>query len=137
VPSPTRSQTHQLSSGDLAVVLGRDRLARCSCPDDPPRVPGDFHDHDGDREADQRVSAVEADRDEESARDHAERDEAVGAGVLAVGDQGRAAEPAASAQRFSYSSGACPPPNTILTPYGSSAFACLTAASRSSSLANS
>jgi uncharacterized protein involved in oxidation of intracellular sulfur len=66
--------------------------------DGVPRVPGDLQDHERDREADQRVTDLEPERDDGGARDHAERDEAVDPGVLAVGDQRRAREPAAGPQ---------------------------------------
>ena len=62
-----------------------------------PRVPGDAQDHDGDREADQRVGDRDADRDHRGAGDHGERDICVCAGVRAVGDQRGAVEPAAGA----------------------------------------
>jgi len=47
-------------------------------------VPGYAEDDERDRKADQRVGDVEPDRDDERARDNAEADEAVGAGVVAV-----------------------------------------------------
>ena len=54
------------------------------------RVPGDLEDHERDRQADDRVTAWEAESDDDRARDDAERDEAVNASMVAVGDQRRA-----------------------------------------------
>ena len=62
-------------------------------PDGVPGVPGDLEDHEGDREADDRVGDLRAERDDDRARDDGERDEAVDAGVVSVGGHRRAPEP--------------------------------------------
>src|SRR5581483_5706459 len=54
-----------------------------------PRVPGDLQDHERDREADYRVGDLRAERDDDRARNNPERDEAVDASVVAVGDHCR------------------------------------------------
>jgi hypothetical protein len=52
----------------------------------------DAQDHDGDRQPDQRVGDGQADRHDGGARDHREAHVGVGAGVVAVGGQGGAAQ---------------------------------------------
>ena len=52
----------------------------------PPRLPRDPQDDQRDPEPDQGVREVEAHSDDRGAGDHAEADEGVGAGVVAVGD---------------------------------------------------
>ena len=54
--------------------------------DGSPRLPRDPEDHERDPEADDRVREIEAKGDDRGARDHAEADVGVGAGVVAVGD---------------------------------------------------
>ena len=61
-------------------------------------VPGDLEDHDGDREADDRVGDLGAERDHDGARDDGERDEAVDAGMISVGGHSGASEPPARRQ---------------------------------------
>ena len=63
-----------------------------------PGVPRDAQDHDRDREADQRIGDLEAERDDGGAGDDGQADVRVGAGVVAVGDQRGAVEPAARAR---------------------------------------
>ncbi len=53
--------------------------------DGVPRVPGDLEDDERDRQADDRVGDLSAESNYDRARDHTERDEAVDAGVVAVG----------------------------------------------------
>lgn len=61
-------------------------------------MPGDAEDHERDREPDQRVRDVDPDRDRPRAEDDAEADEAVGARVIPVGDEGGAGEAAPGAE---------------------------------------
>src|SRR5215218_3415609 len=63
-----------------------------------PRLPRDAHDHERDRQTDQRVRDVETQRDHRGAFDHSEAHEGVGAGVVSVSDQRRAVEPMAGAR---------------------------------------
>src|SRR5262245_47433308 len=70
-----------------------DDLAWLRRRDEAPGVPGDLEDHERDEEADDRVRARQTDCDEGSARDHAERYEAVRPSVVAVRDESRAGEP--------------------------------------------
>ena len=72
------------------ALLGMPRRGRS---DRPPRIPCDVEDDERDREAHDRVGDRSAERDNGSAGDDAEADEAVNAGVVAVGDQSRAVEP--------------------------------------------
>ena len=71
------------STRDVLVIAwricGRDR---------PPGVPGDLDDQGGDGEADDRITDVCAERDDAGAGDHAEGDEPVDPGVVAIGDEG-------------------------------------------------
>ena len=60
----------------------------------------DAHDHERDREADQRVGDVEPERDDCGARHDGQADVCVGARVVAVGDQRRAVEPPAARVRM-------------------------------------
>ncbi len=64
----------------------------------PPGVPGDLEDDERDGEADDRVADRCAERDDDGARDHAEGDVTVDAGVVPVRDQGRAFQTAAAAK---------------------------------------
>src|SRR5918999_5975506 len=75
-----------------------DEFAWLGSGDGAPGVPGDLEDHECDRESDQRVGDWCAEADGDRAGDDAERDVAVGAGVVAVGDQGGAGEFAAAAE---------------------------------------
>ena len=98
-PGPERSLALILRLAFETVSrLLDDHLAWVGSRDDPPGVPGDLQDDEGDREADDRVGDLRAERDDDRAGDDAERDEAVDAGVVAVGDQRRAVEPATAAQ---------------------------------------
>jgi len=51
-------------------------------------VPGDAEDDEGNREPDERVGDLGAERDHDRAEDDAEADETVRAGVVAVRDEG-------------------------------------------------
>ena len=75
-----------------------DEFAWLGGGDGAPGVPGDLEDHECDRESDQRVGDWCAEADGDGAGDDAEGDVAVGAGVVAVGDQGGAGESAAAAE---------------------------------------
>ncbi len=59
------------------------------CADRPPRLPRDAQDDERDREPDQWIAELEAERDDDRAADDSERDETVGACVIAVGDERR------------------------------------------------
>src|SRR5215208_7447885 len=61
--------------------------------DRPPRLPGDPQDDDRDREADDRITDLKAERDDDRTRDHCEADEPVDAGMVSIGDQRRARQP--------------------------------------------
>lgn len=65
-----------------------------------PRFPGDAQDDQCDHEADDRVGDLRAERDDDRARNNAEGDEAVDAGVLAVGDHRGARESPSSAEPY-------------------------------------
>ena len=67
-------------------------LVRVAAAHGPPRVPGDLDNDDGDREPDQWVGDLQADRDRDRAGDHREADVGIGSGVVAVGDERRAVE---------------------------------------------
>src|SRR4051812_8831991 len=67
-------------------------------PDGLNRLPGDAEDHERDGQADERVAEPEAGRDRPRAGDDGERDEPVGTGMVAVGDQRGAVEAAAAAE---------------------------------------
>ncbi len=58
--------------GDELVPAELDEFARVRRADNPPRVPGDLEDDERDREADDRVRDVGAERDGGSAGDDAE-----------------------------------------------------------------
>ena len=77
-----------------------DQLSRLGRRDRAPRIPGDLEDHERDRETDDRVANARAERDHDRARDDAQRNEAVDAGVIAVGDQRRTRQPPARAQPY-------------------------------------
>ena len=62
-----------------------------------PGLPRDAQDDERDREADERVSDVQAERHDGGGRDDRQRDVGVGAGVFAVGDERGAVEPPAGA----------------------------------------
>jgi len=68
------------------------------CADRPPGLPSDPQDDERDREPDQRVAELEAERHDDRAADDSERDESIGACVVAVGDKCRAAEALAGAE---------------------------------------
>lgn len=77
----------------LTRVLGRGRGAnRVPC------LPCDAKDERGDREADDRVSARDANRYERGGDDDSERHVAIDACVVTIGDQRRTVEPRARAQ---------------------------------------
>src|SRR5215207_9469011 len=63
-----------------------------------PRLPGNPQDDDRDREADDRIADLKTEGDHYRARDHREADEPVDAGVVPVGDQRRARQPASGTQ---------------------------------------
>ncbi len=65
-----------------------------------PGVPRDLQDYDGQDETDQRVSEREAERDDDGARDDAEGDVAVDAGMVAIGHERGAVEPPAGSQAY-------------------------------------
>jgi hypothetical protein len=73
----------------VVVVVAGDRA---------PQVPSDAQDHDRDRQADQGVGDVEAERDDDRARDDREADEPVNASVVSVGDERGTVEAGAGAQ---------------------------------------
>ncbi len=62
----------------MLVVVAAHRL---------PGLPGDAQDDERDREPDERIGDLEAERDDDRAGDNAERDEGVSPGVMAVGDE--------------------------------------------------
>lgn len=61
-----------------------------------PGVPGDPEDRRRDREADQRIGNREAKHDDDCGGDYGQADVGVGAGMIAIGDQGRAVEAVSS-----------------------------------------
>ena len=67
-------------------------------PHRPPGVPGDLEDHERDQETDDRIGDRHARGNDGRTGDHADRDEAVNAGVVAVGHEGGAMQPAPGAQ---------------------------------------
>ena len=94
-PSRSRSSPPTRSRCSCSASSCRRSGARSARAHGSPGVPGDLQDHERDPEPDQRVGALEPERDDDRARDDTERDEAVGARVVAVGDQGRARRAAA------------------------------------------
>ena len=69
-------------------------------PDGVPALPGDAEDDQCDHQADDRVRDLNAEADHKRRSDDAERDEAVHARVLAVGDERRALLAVAGAQPY-------------------------------------
>lgn len=63
-----------------------------------PGPPCDAQDDQGDGEADEWIGDLQPKPDDGGGRDDGQRDVGVGAGVVAVGDQRRAGEPAAGAR---------------------------------------
>ncbi len=57
-----------------------------------PRVPRDLDDHERDDQPDDGICARQSHCDEGSADDHAERDEGIGSGVVAISDESRAGQ---------------------------------------------
>ena len=85
----------QRTIGDACTSIGLDpeaviaELSRVdAATDGAPRVPGDLEDHERDQKADDRIADLPAEADERRARDDAEGDESVHAGMFAVGDEG-------------------------------------------------
>src|SRR5687768_6444184 len=62
-----------------------------------PRLPGDAQDDERDAEADERISNVEPNGDDDGAGDNTEAHVGIGSGVVAVGDQSGAVEPVTGA----------------------------------------
>jgi hypothetical protein len=60
--------------------------------DRAPSIPSDLEDHDRDQKADNRVTDFPAESNEGCARDDAQGDEAVHAGMLSVGNEGGTAQ---------------------------------------------
>src|SRR6266566_5116413 len=83
-----------------AIFVLVEHLARIGLGDGVPAFPGDVEDDEGDDEADDRVGEFQSDRDDGGAGEDAEADEAVDAGVLAVGGEGGALQSAPGAQAY-------------------------------------
>ena len=81
-----------------SVLFVFEHLAGVGGRDGVPALPGDVKDDGGYDEADDRVGQVKPERDDGGAGEHAEADEAVDAGVVAVGDEGRTRESPPGAQ---------------------------------------
>ena len=73
----------------MRVVVAADR---------PPRLPRDAQDDERDGQPDERVGDRDAEGDDRGGRDDAERHVGVRAGVVAVGDEGGAVQPASGSQ---------------------------------------
>jgi hypothetical protein len=80
------------------VVVVVEHVAGIGGRDGLPAFPGDAQDHGRDHETDDWVGEFETGGDDGGAGEDAEADEAVDAGVFAVGDKRRALEPPAGAQ---------------------------------------
>jgi hypothetical protein len=72
------------------IVL--DHRTRISRRDQAPGIPGDLEDHERDDETDDRIADRSAQSDDDRAGHDAERDKAIGPGMVAVRDQRRARE---------------------------------------------
>ena len=66
-------------------------------PHRPPGIPGDLQDHERDHEPDDRIGDRHACGNDRRTGDHADRDEAVDAGVVTVGHKRGAMQPAPGA----------------------------------------
>ena len=80
------------------MLVRLDHPAGLGCRDRPPGLPGHAQDDERDRKPDDRITDLRAERNDDRARDHAERDEAIDASVVAVRDHGRARQALARAE---------------------------------------
>src|SRR5215211_5663804 len=82
----------------VSVLVRFAQFAGFGRRDHAPGVPRDLEDDEGDEQSDDRVGDLGAEGDDAGARDDAERDKPVDAGVVAVSDEGGAREASARAQ---------------------------------------